>query len=49
MLLWISSAWSFTLPVAISGLLGVFLVMGVIVLAVLALGQLTARQDRKQL
>lgn len=38
------SAWTVTLPVMISGLLGVFLVMGGILLAVLALSCLTGRK-----
>ena len=38
------SSWSVTLPILVIGMLGIILVLGVIVLAVMALNKLTRKK-----
>ena len=39
-------SWETTLPILLIGMLGIFLVIGIIILVVVLLGKLTASQDR---
>ena len=42
------ASWTETLPMMISGMLGIILVMGIIVLLVMALNKLTSRKERER-
>lgn len=41
------SSWATTLPVMAIGMVGIFMVIGVIILAVILLGKLTASKNNK--